>query len=201
MLKNYWKVALRSLLKRKGFTLINILGLAMGMAVCMLILLFIRRELSYDRFEAHGDRIYRMVLDRKYPGRVTSYAIIPNGYTTAVKHELPEVEASTGLEDFTGNDDMLVKIGDRRFEERHVFTVGLLSKDFIRLVSISAIVAFPVAWLAMHAWLQSFVYRVALSWWIFVLAWLLCLLITLITISFQAIRAAATNPVKVLRSE
>jgi putative ABC transport system permease protein len=79
--------------------------------------------------------------------------------------------------------------------------VGLLSKDFIRLVSISAIVAFPVAWLAMHAWLQSFVYRVALSWWIFVLAWLLCLLITLITISFQAIRAAATNPVKVLRSE
>lgn len=133
MLKNYWKVALRSLLKRKGFTLINILGLAMGMAVCLLILLFIRRELSYDRFEAGGDRIYRMVLDRKYPGRVTSYAIIPNGYTTAVKHELPEVEASTGLEDFTGNDDMLVKIGDRRFEERHVFTAD---SNFFRVFSI-----------------------------------------------------------------
>jgi putative ABC transport system permease protein len=79
--------------------------------------------------------------------------------------------------------------------------VRLLSRDFIRLVSVSAIVAFPVAWLAMHAWLQSFVYRVGLSWWIFVLAWAACLSVTLITISFQAIRAAGINPVRVLRSE
>lgn len=133
MLKNYWKVALRSLLKRRGFTLINILGLAMGMAVCLLILLFIRRELSYDRFEANGDRIYRMVLDRKYPGRVSSYAIIPDGYVTAVRRELPEVEASTGIQDFTGIDNMLVKIGDRRFEEQHVFTAD---SNFFRVFSI-----------------------------------------------------------------
>jgi len=133
MLRNYWKVALRSLLKRKGFTLINILGLAMGMAVCLLILLFIRRELSYDRFEANGDRIYRMVLDRKYPGRVTSYAIIPNGYATAVRRELPEIEASTGIQDFTGIDNMLVKIGDRRFEEQHVF---LADSNFFRVFSV-----------------------------------------------------------------
>jgi putative ABC transport system permease protein len=79
--------------------------------------------------------------------------------------------------------------------------VRLLSRDFVLLVSCSTIVAFPLAWLAMHAWLQGFVYRVGLSWWIFVLAWLLCLVITLITISFQALRAAAVNPVRVLRSE
>ena len=53
----------------------------------------------------------------------------------------------------------------------------------------------------MHAWLQGFAYRIGLSWWVFALAWLVCLLITLVTISFQAIRAAAVNPVKVLRSE
>jgi putative ABC transport system permease protein len=79
--------------------------------------------------------------------------------------------------------------------------VGLLSKDFIRLVSLSAFVAFPVAWLAMHSWLHGFAYRVRLDWWTFVLAWLVCLGITLITISFQALRAAAVNPVKILRSE
>ena len=126
-------MALRSLLKRKGFTLINILGLAMGMAVCLLILLFIRRELSYDRFEAGGDRIYRVALDRKYPGRTSSYAIIPNGYATAIPHELPEVEAATGIEDFTGIDDMLVRIGDRRFEEQHVFTAD---SNFFRVFAI-----------------------------------------------------------------
>jgi putative ABC transport system permease protein len=77
----------------------------------------------------------------------------------------------------------------------------LLSKDFIRLVSLSALIAFPAAWLAMHAWLQVFAYRIGLSWWVFVLAWMACVLITLATISVQAIRAAAVNPVKILRSE
>lgn len=121
MFRNYWKVAIRSLLKRKGFTLINILGLATGMGVCLLILLFIRHETGYDRFEPNGDRVYRVVLERKYPGRSTSYAIIPSGYTRVLKQEFPEVEASTGMVDFTGVGVMQVRIGDRRFEERHVF--------------------------------------------------------------------------------
>jgi putative ABC transport system permease protein len=122
MFRNYWKVALRSLLKRKGFTLINMLGLATGMAVCMLIVVFIRQELSYDRFEENGDRVYRLVLERKYPGRSSSYAIIPLSVGEAVKRESPEVEASTGFQDFTGTDPMLIKIGDRRFEEQRVLT-------------------------------------------------------------------------------
>jgi putative ABC transport system permease protein len=79
--------------------------------------------------------------------------------------------------------------------------VGLLSKSFIRLVSLSAIVAFPLAWLAMHAWLQGFAYRVGLQWWVFVLAWVISLAITLLTIGFQALRAARVNPVTILRSE
>ncbi|HEY4335037.1 MAG TPA: FtsX-like permease family protein, partial [Puia sp.] len=79
--------------------------------------------------------------------------------------------------------------------------VGLLSKDFVKLVTISAVVAFPLAYWAMHSWLEGFVYRVGLSWWIFGLAWVLSLGITLLTIGFQAVRAASTNPVQVLRSE
>ncbi|HLZ85993.1 MAG TPA: ABC transporter permease, partial [Puia sp.] len=123
MFRNYWKVAVRSLLKRKGFTLINILGLATGMAVCLLILLFVRHELSYDQWETNGDRIYRVVLERKYPERSTSYAIIPFSIGPAIRREFPEVEEATGLGDFTGTDAMLVRIGDRRFEERNVLTV------------------------------------------------------------------------------
>ena len=98
MIKNFLKIALRNLLKRKVYSLINILGLATGMAVCLLIILFIRDELSFDRQHENGDRIYRMVLDRKYPGRSTAYAIIPQSYATAVKQECPEViEVGTHL--------------------------------------------------------------------------------------------------------
>ncbi len=78
---------------------------------------------------------------------------------------------------------------------------GMLSANFLRLVTISGLVAFPIAWLAMRTWLDSFIYRVPLSWWIFGLAWALSLAITLLTTGYQAIRAAMTNPVKVLRSE
>ncbi|HEY4337737.1 MAG TPA: ABC transporter permease, partial [Puia sp.] len=122
MFRNYWKVAVRSLMKRKGFTAINILGLATGMAGCLLIVLFVRHELGFDRWEINGDRLYRVVLDRKYPGRLTSYAIIPQSIGPAIRKEFPEVEEMTGFGDFTGNNALLVRIGDRRFEERNVLT-------------------------------------------------------------------------------
>ncbi len=78
---------------------------------------------------------------------------------------------------------------------------GLLSKDFLRLVFISAVVAFPLSWWFMHKWLQNYEYRITISWWVFVIAGVLALLIALITISFQSIRAAIANPVKSLRTE
>lgn len=120
MFRNYWKVAIRSLLKRKGYTLINILGLATGMAVCGLIVLFIRSELNYDDFQPNGDRVYRLVLDRQYPGRTTSYAIIPAAIGDAVRKECPEVAAKTGFEDATNNGKLFIKAGDKSFEETHV---------------------------------------------------------------------------------
>jgi putative ABC transport system permease protein len=77
----------------------------------------------------------------------------------------------------------------------------MLSKDFIRLVIISVLIASPVAWLVMNKWLQSFAYRVHISWWIFIIAGLIALFIALITVSYQAIKAAIANPVKSLRTE
>ncbi|MDB5087283.1 MAG: Macrolide export ATP-binding/permease protein MacB [Mucilaginibacter sp.] len=79
--------------------------------------------------------------------------------------------------------------------------VGLLAQDFIKLVFIAIIIATPIAWFAMHNWLQAFAYRVNLSWWVFVAAGIIAIVIAFVTISFQSVKAALTNPVKSLRSE
>ncbi len=78
---------------------------------------------------------------------------------------------------------------------------GLLSRDFLLLVCISCLIAFPIAWWMMHNWLERYKYRIQISWWIFIGAGLLAVLIALFTVSFQAIKAAIANPVKNLRTE
>jgi putative ABC transport system permease protein len=79
--------------------------------------------------------------------------------------------------------------------------VGLVSKDFIKLVVIAIVIASPIAWYAMRQWLQDFAYRIQIQWWVFGLAGIVAVLIAFITLSFQSIRAALRNPVKSLRSE
>ena len=133
MLKNYFKIAIRNLLKRKVYTLINILGLATGMAVCLLIILFINDELSFDKFHEKGDQVYRIALERKYPGRSTSYAIIPQTIGEAIRKEFPEVLESTRLFNFTGGGgDFFVKINDKVFQEKNVL---LADSNFFRVFS------------------------------------------------------------------
>ncbi|SHN42953.1 ABC transporter permease [Chitinophaga sp. CF418] len=78
---------------------------------------------------------------------------------------------------------------------------SLLSRDFLQLVIISCAVAFPLAWWAMSSWLQQYAYRVAIHWWVFLLAGIAAVLISLITISFQSVKAALANPIKSLKAE
>jgi len=78
---------------------------------------------------------------------------------------------------------------------------GLLSKDFVKLVIISCLIAIPIAWYFLAQWLQKYEYRTTISWWIFVTAGIGALIITLLTVSFQAIKAALANPVDSLKSE
>lgn len=78
---------------------------------------------------------------------------------------------------------------------------NLLSKEFLQLVLVALIVASPLAWLAMNNWLQNYAYKVGISWWMFVIAGVVAVLIALVTISFQAIKAALANPIKSLRTE
>jgi putative ABC transport system permease protein len=79
--------------------------------------------------------------------------------------------------------------------------VALLSKDFLRLVAVASIIAFPIAWWLMSKFLQEFPYRISIQWWVFAIAGVLAVVIALFTVSFQAIKAAIANPVKSLRTE
>jgi hypothetical protein len=77
----------------------------------------------------------------------------------------------------------------------------MLSKDFVVLVIISCFIAIPIAWYYLYEWLQRYEYRTPIVWWVFAVAVMGALAITLLTVSFQAIKAALANPVKSLRTE
>ncbi len=79
--------------------------------------------------------------------------------------------------------------------------VRLLSEEFVKLVLLANLIAWPIAWFAMNTWLKNFAYRIEISWWVFALAGGLALVIALLTVSTQAIRAAVANPVESLRYE
>ena len=79
--------------------------------------------------------------------------------------------------------------------------VMLLANDFIWLICIASVVAFPVAWWALNNWLLNFSYRIDIHWWVFIIAGIAALLIALATVSLQAIKAALSNPVNSLRTE
>lgn len=94
------------------------------------------------------------------------------------------------------------EIGVRKVLGATVFGIAtMLSKDFIRLVLVAALIAFPVAWWAMNKWLQDFAFKVNMEWWVFAIAGIMVLVIALVTVSSQAIKAALSNPVKSLRTE
>jgi putative ABC transport system permease protein len=79
--------------------------------------------------------------------------------------------------------------------------MAMLNKDFIKWVVIAFVIATPIAWYAMHQWLQNFAYKTDLSWWVFAFAGLIVLVIALLTVSWQSWRAATRNPVKALKYE
>jgi putative ABC transport system permease protein len=131
MFKNYFKVMIRNTLKRKAFALINLFGLATGMAICLLLLLYIQNELGYDNFHLRGDQIYRLALERKYPGRSFFTGSIPQSIGQAIKKEFPEVLESTRLIDFDYS-GAKVAVGDKSFAEKAVI---MADSNFFRVFS------------------------------------------------------------------
>jgi putative ABC transport system permease protein len=117
MFRNYIKTAFRSLKKNKGFTAINVLGLALGLAVCLLIVFYVIDELSYDRYNVKADRIYRVNNDIKFGGTESSYAVSPAPMAAAMESEFPEVEHAVRLRQ---NGSFRVKKGDQNIQEHNV---------------------------------------------------------------------------------
>ena len=106
-----------------------------------------------------------------------------------------------GLASFTAR-QRIKEIGIRKVLGASVAGIAkLLSTDFLKLIIIAAFIAFPIAWYAMHKWLQDYAYRINISWVVFVIAGVIALMIAVLTVSFQAIKAAVANPVKSLRTE
>ncbi len=119
MIKNYLKIALRNIKKYKAYSFINILGLAIGISCCLLILLFVQDELSYDRYHDKADRIYRLVdsFDVDNP-RGRHYALSSAPFAPALKKEFPEVEDAVRL--FSGR-GRLVEYGEKKYYEYGLF--------------------------------------------------------------------------------
>ncbi|MBS1600759.1 MAG: ABC transporter permease [Bacteroidetes bacterium] len=130
MIKNYVKIILRNLLKRKAFTLINLFGLATGMAVCLLLVLYIQNELGYDDFQERGDQIYRVALERKYPGRSAFLGKIPRSIGPAIKKEFPEVLENTHVLQYSNDDKTKVTVGEKQFLEKEVL---MADSNFFRV--------------------------------------------------------------------
>lgn len=120
MLKNYIKIAYRSLIKNKTYSLINIVGLSIGLTSCIIILLYVQDETSYDNFFENEDDLYRLVLERRYPDHVTNYAIIPAGFSEILAEEIPEIKQSTRLIGFP-NFGATFRYEDNVFEEKYAF--------------------------------------------------------------------------------
>src|SRR5215469_8739480 len=114
MLRNYLKTAIRNLWKSKGFSAINIIGLAIGLSTCLLILIFVMDELSYDRYNVKADRIYRLDGDIKFGGNHFILAVAPAPAGPAMLRDYPEVEKEVRFRQQGGR---LVKKGNQNIQE------------------------------------------------------------------------------------
>ncbi len=195
------------------------------MAVSLLILLFVRHEVSYDRFHEHSSNIYRIATHLDAEGRQLHVPCVPAPLGPKLKELYPEIlEVSRLRSDYS----RLVSFGDKLFEEEkiyyaessllNIFTIKeigirkvrgasvtslllLLSRDFSKWVILANLLAWPIAYYVMSHWLQGFAYRIGLTVWIFLTSGVIALLISLLTISSKSLKAAAANPIKSLRYE
>ena len=134
MIKNYLKVAFRNILRHKVYSLINIFGLAIGMALCLLILVYVQDELSFDGFHENADRIYRIAQTEDHNGDLTNVMRIAPGATTRLEIDFPEAIEKTARIFPAG--EVWTKYGDRLYREDKVYVVDdpffdIFTFDFI----------------------------------------------------------------------
>jgi putative ABC transport system permease protein len=136
MFKNYFKIAYRNLLRQKGYSFINIFGLAVGLTCCLLIVFFVLDELSYDRFHDKADRIYRVTMDFTYNDAEMNLAVVGPPVAPTLVQEFPEVENAVR---FARQGSKMIKYGEKTLKEEaiiyadsslfQIFTLPLVQGD------------------------------------------------------------------------
>lgn len=134
MLKNYFKIAFRNLWKNKGYSAINIIGLAIGIATCLLITLFVIDELSFDRYNKNADRIYRVNSDLKFGGEAHVMAVCPDPLASTLIRDYPEVENAVRFRSYGPS---LVKKGNENIKEERIIYVDSTVFDIFTLPMIA----------------------------------------------------------------
>lgn len=117
MLKNYIKIALRNLVKHKGYSFINISGLAIGIAICLLILIYVKHQLSYDTYHENADRIVRV----NFESGEKSFAVTPSIVAPALEQIAPEIEKWVRLYEPTRYSPAIISVGEKNFQEENFF--------------------------------------------------------------------------------
>ena len=125
MVRNYFKIAFRNIIKHKAFSILNITGLAIGMASSILILLWVQNELSYDRFNTEADQLYRLTCNA---GDFKA-AVSPAGMAPGLQSSMPEIKATVRISKPSTN---LLEVGDKKFEEQRGFYVD---SNFLQVFS------------------------------------------------------------------
>jgi len=141
MLRNFFKVAMRNLWKHKGYSFLNIFGLAMGMTCSLLILLWIRDEKSVDNFHSNGQRIYSVYERQYYDGKIESGYFTPGLLPAEMKKVLPEVELASG---FTWRNENTFQVGDKIVKEKG----SSAGPDFFKMFSYPLLQGSPATALA-----------------------------------------------------
>lgn len=128
MIKNFFKIAYRNLLRNKGFSFLNITGLAIGMAAAILILLWIQNEVSYDRFHENKDRIYEVWNRVTMDGKINTGNSVPDLVARAAEKDIPEVERAVRIKDIN---NLLFTVGDKKLS----ISGGLVDTGFLQMFS------------------------------------------------------------------
>lgn len=120
MLKNYLITAIRNIKRRFSYSALNVFGLSVGLASCLLIMLYVHDELQFDQFHPEAEQLYRVALERSYPDRSTSYAVAPMPVARTMAQDYPEVEAATQIATAF---PMSIRYEDQAFQEEGIIFV------------------------------------------------------------------------------
>src|ERR1700733_9297879 len=129
MIKNYFKIAFRQLKANRGYSFLNVIGLSLGMGAAMLILLWVNDEYQYNKYNKNYSRIYQVLENQSYEGKVFTFSALPGLFGPAAKQEIPEIEYAARA-DWGGRN--LFSLGDKSIYEPGYFT----DPDFLQIFTL-----------------------------------------------------------------